>query len=251
MSGHSHWAGIKYKKAILDAKRGKVFTKIVRRLMLAARTGGADPDHNLELRYAMDEARAANMPKDNVERAIKKGTGELEGTTFEPVVYEGYGPSGVALMVEGLTDNRNRTAAEIRKIFERHGGNLGESRCVAWMFERKGLIMVAGEGVDEDALMMSVLDAGADDMQHAAEQFEVTTEVTALHKVKQALEAAGYKVLAAEVRNVPKTLVDLDANAGRKLMRLIDALDDQDDVQTVSANYNIPLEVLEALAAEE
>ncbi len=251
MSGHSHWSGIKYKKAIADAKRGKVFTKIVRRLMLAARTGGGDPDSNLELRYAMDEARAANMPKDNVERAIKKGLGELDGAAFEPVVYEGYGPGGVALIVEGLTDNRNRTAAEVRKIFERHGGNLGESRCVSWMFDRKGVIAVEAGGVDEDELMMAVLDAGADDMRRDGEHFEIITEPAALHKVKQAVEEGGYKVAAGELRNVPKTVVDLEAEGARKVIRLIDALDDQDDVQTVSANYNVSDEVMAALAAEE
>jgi len=251
MSGHSHWAGIKYKKALADAKKGKVFSKIARRLTLAAKTGGGDPDSNLELRYAIDDARAANMPKDNVERAIKKGTGELGGTTYESVVYEGYGPGGVAVMAEALTDNRNRTASEVRKLFERNGGNLGESRCVSWMFERKGVIAVAAEGVSEDDLMMAVLDAGADNMEKAGDFYEVTTDVASIHKVKLALEGAGYKVESAQPRNVPKTLIELSAEQGRKVIRLMDALDDQEDVQNISSNFSIPDEVMAAIAAEE
>jgi len=251
MSGHSHWAGIKYKKALADAKKGKVFSKIARRLTLAAKTGGGDPDSNLELRYAIDDARAANMPKDNVERAIKKGTGELGGTTYESVVYEGYGPGGVAVMAEALTDNRNRTASEVRKLFERNGGNLGESRCVSWMFERKGIIAVAAEGVSEDDLMMAVLDAGADNMEKAGDFYEVTTDVASIHKVKLALEGAGYKVESAQPRNVPKTLIELSAEQGRKVIRLMDALDDQEDVQNISSNFSIPDEVMAAIAAEE
>jgi YebC/PmpR family DNA-binding regulatory protein len=250
MSGHSHWAGIKYKKALLDAKKGKVFSKIVRRIIIAAKSGGGDPDLNLELRYALDDARASNMPKDNVDRAIKKGTGELPGQSFEPVVYEGYGAGGTAVFVEALTDNRNRTAGEIRKIFEKHNGNLGESRCVAWMFERKGVVMVDGAGVDEDALTMTILEAGADDMQKVGDNYEVTSGVSILRKVKEAVEAAGYKTIVAEMRNIPKTSVDLDANAARKVIGLIEALDDQEDVQTVSSNFNVSDDVMAAIAAE-
>jgi len=251
MSGHSHWATIKFKKAGADAKRGKLFSKISKRLTLAAKTGGGDPDMNLELRYAIDDGRAANMPKDNIDRAIKKGTGELGVVNYEPVVYEGYGPVGVAFLAEALTDNRNRTASEIRKIFERHGGNLGETRCVAWMFERKGVITVNATGVTEDDLMMAVLDAGAENMERAGEFFEVTTDVASLHKVKQTLEKAGYKIQSAQPRNVPKTLVELSADQGRKVIRLIEALDDQEDVQSISSNFSIPDEVMAALAAEE
>jgi len=251
MSGHSHWATIKFKKAAADAKKGKVFSKIARRITLAAKTGGGDPDSNLELRYALDDARQSNMPKDNVDRAVKKGTGELPGVMYEAAIYEGYGPGGVAIMAEALTDNRNRTASEIRKIFERHGGNLGESRCVSWMFERKGVITLDAIGVDEDALMMAVLDAGAENMERVADTYEITTEPHSLQKVKQALEAGGYKVQAAQPRQVPKNLVGLDAAAGRKVIKLIDSLDEQDDIQTISSNYSIPDEVMAAIAKEE
>ena len=251
MSGHSHWATIKFKKAAADAKKGKVFSKIARRITLAAKTGGGDPDSNLELRYALDDARQSNMPKDNVDRAVKKGTGELPGVMYEAAIYEGYGPGGVAIMAEALTDNRNRTASEIRKIFERHGGNLGESRCVSWMFERKGVITLDAIGVDEDALMMAVLDAGAENMERVADTYEITTEPHSLQKVKQALEVGGYKVQAAQPRQVPKNLVGLDAAAGRKVIKLIDSLDEQDDIQTISSNYSIPDEVMAAIAKEE
>lgn len=250
MSGHSHWAGIKYKKAMVDAKKGKAFSKIGKRITLAAKSGGGDPDTNIELRYAMDEARAANMPKDNVERAIKKGTGELGVVNYESIVYEGYGPGGVAVIVDALTDNRNRTAGEIRKLFERHGGNLGESRCVSWMFERKGVITLPSEGVSEDELLMAVMDAGGEDLQRAGEMFEITTDVPSLHKVKSALEAAGYAIDNAQPSNLPKNTVNLDATAARKVLRFMDALDDQEDVQSVSANFNIPDEVIHEIEEE-
>jgi YebC/PmpR family DNA-binding regulatory protein len=250
MSGHSHWATIKFKKAAVDAKKGKVFSKIARRITLAAKTGGDDPDTNLELRYALDDARGANMPKDNIERAVKKGTGELPGVMYEPAMYEGYGPGGVAIMAEGLTDNRNRTASEIRKIFERHGGNLGESRCVSWMFEHKGVIAIESAGVDEDTLTMAVLDAGAENMEKIGDVYEVTTEVAVLGKVKTALAAAGYKVQSAQPRTVPKTSVDLDAHLARKVIKLIDALDEQDDIQNISANYSMSDQVMAAIASE-
>ncbi|MCD6405341.1 MAG: YebC/PmpR family DNA-binding transcriptional regulator [Planctomycetes bacterium] len=250
MSGHSHWAGIKYKKALADAKRGKVFSKIARKITLAAKTGGADTDTNLDLRYAIEEARAANMPKDNVARAIKKGLGNLPGTNFERIVYEGYGPGGVAIMAEALTDNRNRTASEIRKIFDRSGGNLGETGCVGWMFEKKGLITVDAEGVDEDELMLVVMEAGADDMERVQDFFEITTSVSVLGAAKTALDEAGYNVKMAGFHNIPKTSVDLDADQGRKILRLVDALDDQDDVQSISANFNVPDEVMAEMAGE-
>ena len=194
MSGHSHWAGIKYKKALADARKGKLFSKIARKLTSAARGGGGDPDSNLELRYAMDESRAANMPKENVRRAIDKGLGNLPGYSFERVVYEGYGTGGVAIMAEALTDNRNRTASDVRKIFDRNGGNLGESGCVAWMFDRKGLVAVSAEDVDEDELLLAAMEAGAENMERVEDLFEITTEVAALHATKTALEKAGYEV---------------------------------------------------------
>lgn len=246
MAGHSHWAGIKYKKAIADAKRGKVFSKIARRLMLAAKTGGGDPDMNLDLRYAMDDARAANMTKDSVERAVQKGLGNLPGTNFEQVVYEGYGPGGVAILLEVLTDNRNRTASEIRKIFDRKGGNLGSSGCVAWMFERKGLIAVDAEGVDEEEVLRAVMEAGGEDLERVGDIFEITTDVSALDAAKNALVEAEFEVKMSQVQNVPKNYVDLDAKQGRKVLGLVEALDDQDDVQTVSANFNLPDEVMGA-----
>jgi len=249
MSGHSHWAGIKYKKALVDAKKGKLFSKIARKLTLAAKSAGGDPDSNLELRYAIDEAKAANMPKDNVQRAIDKGLGNLPGSSFERVVYEGYGTGGVAVMVEVLTDNRNRTASEIRKIFDRNGGNLGESNCVAWMFERKGVAAVNSEGVDEDALLLTAIESGAENMQRVGDLFEITTDAGALHAAKTALENAGYAVVSAKIQNMPKSEVKLDADQGRKVLRLMEALDDQDDVEGISANFNIPDEVMAEVAA--
>lgn len=244
MAGHSHWAGIKYKKALADAKKGKVFSKLARRLTLAAKTGGGDPDSNLELRYAMDDARAANMPKDNIERAIDKGLGNLPGSSFDRVVYEGYGPGGVAIMAEALTDNRNRTAGEVRKIFDRNGGNLGESGCVSWMFERKGSIIVDAEDTSEEDLMLAVMDAGAENMERIGEVFEVTTEAASLRRAREALEEAGFTIKHTEAKNVPKSLVDLGADEGRRILRLIEALDDHDDVESVSANFNVPEEVM-------
>ncbi|MHC4713390.1 MAG: YebC/PmpR family DNA-binding transcriptional regulator [Planctomycetota bacterium] len=248
MAGHSHWAGIKYKKALADAKKGKIFSKIARRLTLAARTGGGDPDSNLELRYAIDDARSANMPKDNIERAVNKGLGNLPGSTFEHVVYEGYGPGGVAIMVEALTDNRNRTASEVRKIFDRNGGNLGESGCVSWMFERKGSIIVDAEDVSEDDLLLAVMDAGAENMERAGDIFEITTEAADLRRAKDALQEAGFDIKKVEPKNVPKSIVDLDSQRGRKILRLLEILDDHDDVETVSANFNVPEEVMAEIA---
>lgn len=250
MAGHSHWAGIKYKKALADARRGKLFSRIARRLTIAAKTGGGDADMNLDLRYAMDEARAANMPKDNIGRAINKGLGNIEGVSYEPVVYEGYGPGGVAIMVEALTDNRNRTASEIRKIFERSNGNLGETGCVAWMFERKGVVTVLAEGADEDELMLALMDAGAEDMERIEDIYEIITDASSLHEVKSALEDADFDVKKAEMRNVPKNVVDLDADDSRKILRLVGALDDQDDAESVSANFNVPDDIMAEVAEQ-
>jgi len=250
MSGHSHWAGIKYQKAVVDARRGKVFSKLARRITNAARIGGADPETNLELRYAIGDARSANMPKDNIERAVKKGTGELGGTDFNEAIYEGYGPGAVAIMVQILTDNRNRTVGELRKIFDRRGGNLGAAGCVAWMFERKGLLLVEAAGVEEDALLATALDAGADDLRPGAGVYEVRSPVSAFRAVREALERAGYKLRLAEVSYIPTQTVPLEEDTARSVLKLLSELEDHDDVQHVFSNFEVADEVMAALAAE-
>ena len=239
MSGHSHWATIKHKKGAADAKKGKLFSKIARLIILAARQGGGDPKMNLKLQYALDEARAANMPKDNVERAIKRGTGELEGVTYEEVTYEGYGPGGVAFLVEALTDNKNRSAAEIRKLFEGVGGNLGTSGSVRRLFDRKGLLRVPAAGVTEDQLLSDVLDAGADNMEKDGESFEITTAAADFDKVKKALEKK-YKFESSELAMIPSMSVPVDEEIGAKILRLMDGLDESDDVQKIYANFQLP-----------
>jgi len=246
MSGHSHWATIKHKKGAADAKKGKLFSKIARLIILAARQGGGDPKMNLKLQYALDEARAANMPKDNVERAIKRGTGELEGVTYEEVTYEGYGPGGVAFLVEALTDNKNRSAAEIRKIFEGVGGNLGTSGSVRRLFERKGVIYLAAAGVNEDQLMSDVLDAGADNMERSGELFEITTGAADFDKVRKALAEKKYKIERSELAMWPSLSVSVDEEVGAKILRLMDALDESDDVQKIYANFQLPESLLKA-----
>lgn len=247
MAGHSHWAGIKHKKAAIDAKRGKVWSKLSRAIIVAAKMGGGDPDTNLRLRYAINDAKAVSMPKDNIERAIKKGSGDLDGQNFEEVLYEGMGPSGVAVMCEILTDNRNRTAPEIRKIFEVCGGKLGATGCAAWMFDRKGLCVIQADQTNEDALMELALEAGADDVRHEGETFEVTCEVEAFNDVCQALEQAGLQADSQQITYLPKDTVDLNESDARKVMKLMEMLDDHDDVQNVSANFNIDDQVLAAL----
>jgi YebC/PmpR family DNA-binding regulatory protein len=244
MSGHSHWATIKHKKGAIDAKRGKLFSKLSRAIIIAARHGGGDPETNLKLRYAIDKARQVSMPKDNIERAIKRGTGELEGLTFEEVMYEGYGPGGVAILVEVLTDNRNRTTSEIRKIFERSGGKMGSAGCVAYLFERKGLFSIDAQATDEDTLLTLALDAGAEDVKRAGSTFDVTCDPTAFSQVQEALKKQGLTPTVAEISQVPKAPVDVDAETGRKVMRLMEALDDQDDVQNVYSNVNISEEMV-------
>ncbi|HEY3227272.1 MAG TPA: YebC/PmpR family DNA-binding transcriptional regulator [Planctomycetota bacterium] len=244
MSGHSHWATIKHKKSAADAKRGKLFSKIARLIILAARQGGGDPKMNLKLAYALEEARAANMPKDNVERAIKRGTGELEGITFEEVTYEGYGPGGVAFLVEALTDNKNRSAAEIRKIFEGVGGNLGTAGSVRRLFERKGVIYLPAAGVNEDQLMADVLDAGADNMERSGELFEITTGAADFDKVRKALAEKKYKIERSELAMWPSLSVPVDEEIGQKILRLMDALDESDDVQKIYANFQLPESLL-------
>ena len=244
MAGHSHWASIKHKKGAADAKKGKAFSKIARMITVAARKGG-DPDMNPKLQLALDKARSVNMPKDNVERAIQKGTGDTSGETelFE-CLYEGYGPHGVALMIEILTDNKNRTAPEIRKIFGRFGGNMGEAGCVSWMFEKKGLIIVNSSNLNEDDLMMLVLDAGAEDLQKVGDVFQVICSQADLGKVKKAIEGKNIKVETAEVSWIPKNNIDLEEAEGRKVLRLMEALEDHDDVQNVYSNFNLPQSLL-------
>jgi YebC/PmpR family DNA-binding regulatory protein len=244
MSGHSHWATIKHKKGAIDAKRGKLFSKLSRAIIIAARHGGGDPEMNLKLRYAIDKARSVSMPKDNIERAIKRGTGEMEGMTFEEIVYEGYGPGGVAIMVEVLTDNRNRTAGEIRKTFDRAGGKMGSAGNVAFMFERKGVFSIDAKAVDEDTLMGIALDAGADDIKRSGSTFEVTCEPTLFNQVQEALKKNNLTPLVAEISQVPKVPVDVDVETGKKVLRLMDALDDNDDVQNVYSNVHLTEELM-------
>ncbi len=243
MAGHSHWAGIKRRKQSTDSKRGRVFSRIARQIMSAARTGGSDPDANLQLKYAIEHAKQVSMPKDTVERAIKKGTGELEGTQLESVMYEAIGPGAVFVLIEALTDNRNRTAAEIRKILELKDAHLGK---VAWAFEQKGLIVVSAESVSEDALLEAVLEAGADDMQRVGASFEVVTAPVDLERVRRSLEEKGIPMDAAELTQLPKSPVPVDEHTGRKLLSLLQELDDHDDVESVYSNLDLP----ESLLAE-
>jgi len=248
MSGHSHWAGIKYKKAANDAKRGKVWSKLARVLIVAAKAGGGDPSQNLALRYAIDKAKAANMPKDTIEKAIKKGTGEIGAVNFEQVLYEGYAPGGVAVMVDALTDNRNRTAPEVKRIFERHSGSLGTSGCVNWMFSKKGLITVATDDISEDELMEFALTAGADDMQTASDVYEITCEPSAYEQLKQALEEKQITTQVAEISMVPASTVSVeDQNTAKKIISMMEAFEDHDDVQNVYANFDIPEEIMKQL----
>jgi YebC/PmpR family DNA-binding regulatory protein len=247
MSGHSHWAGIKHKKAANDAKRGKVWSKIARVIIVAAKGGGGDPSQNLSLRYAIDKAKAANMPKDTIEKAIKKGTGEGGGGNFEEVVYEGYAPGGIALMVEALTDNRNRTGPEIKKIFERRGGSLGATGCVGWMFRKKGLITVETDKANEDDLMEIALGAGAEDMQNTGRVYEITCEPASYDALKSALTERGIPMAVAEISMVPQNTVPVnDAEMARKILALMEDFEDHDDVQNVYANFDISEEVLAA-----
>jgi YebC/PmpR family DNA-binding regulatory protein len=250
MAGHSHWAGIKHKKALIDNKRGKIWSKISKALMVAAKIGGGDADTNPRLRVPLADARAARMPKDNIERAIKKGTGELEGGDVEEVLYEGYGPYGVAVMCDIMTDNRNRTAPELRKLFEVHGGKLGATGCVAYLFERKGLVVVPCAATDEETLMEIALEAGADDVRREDENFEITCDPDIYADLLSALEDAGIEPSVKEVTRIPTNTVDLDAESGQKILKLMEALDDHDDVQSVSANFNIPKEVMDKIGAE-
>ena len=248
MAGHSKWAGIKHKKAIVDARRGKLFTKLARAITVAAKEGGGDPEGNPALALAVQKARDASMPKDNIERAIAKGTGEgADADALESVMYEGYGPGGVAVLVEALTDNRNRTGSEMRHIFNKNGGNLGEPGSVAYLFDKKGVAVVDGERYSEDDLIAAI-DAGAEDIAMDDDVFEILTDPADLARVRQALQEAGVEVEEAQVAQRPKSLVPVDEAAAVKLLRLIEALEDQDDVAAVHANFDVDAEVLERVA---
>jgi YebC/PmpR family DNA-binding regulatory protein len=248
MSGHSKWSQIKRKKGVADAKRGQVFTKLIKEITVAARFGGGDPEGNARLRTAIAAAKAENMPKDNIERAIKKGTGELEGVTYEEFPYEGYGPGGAAVLVEVLTDNKNRTTAEVRHIFSRSGGNLGEAGSVAWMFHKKGYIVIDKKAVDEDKLMEVVLDVGAEDIETSDKEYEVTTDPQKLDAVKKALEKAKIKYQVAELTMYPQSTVQLDGKHAEQMLRLMEQLEEHDDVQKVYSNFDIPDSVVEQLS---
>jgi YebC/PmpR family DNA-binding regulatory protein len=250
LSGHSKWSSIKHKKGAADAKRGQLFSKLSRAIIVAAKQGGGDPANNLALQNAIEKARSYSMPKDNIDRAIAKGSGaDADADAFETITYEGYGPEGVAVIVEALTDNRNRTAADVRHLFAKHGGNLGTTGAVAWQFDRRGVVVVPAEGADEEELLLAAADAGADDISRDGDVFEVTSPPESLAAVRAAIESAGFSVDNAELALVPKTTVTVDDEAkARQVMRLIDALEENDDVQDVYANFDIPDRVLEAVA---
>ncbi|MEJ2167433.1 MAG: YebC/PmpR family DNA-binding transcriptional regulator [Desulfobacterales bacterium] len=245
MSGHSKWSSIKHKKAATDAKRGKIFTKLIKEITVAARSGGGDESANPRLRTAILAAKSENMPKDNIERAIKKGTGELEGVNYEESIYEGYGPGGAAVMVESLTDNKNRTVADIRSIFSKNGGSLGENGCVAWMFNKKGYIAIESKSVEEDKLMEIALDAGAEDIRQDNGNFEVITAPGDFEAVKEAIEKASIPYLDAEVTMLPQNTTNLAGKEAEQMVRLMELLDDCDDVQKVYTNADIPEEVFD------
>ena len=251
MSGHSKWSSIKHKKGAADAKRGKLFSKLSRAIIVAAREGGADPDGNATLATAIQKARDASMPKDNIERAIARGAGTAtDGEIYETVTYEGYGPDGVAVFVEALTDNRNRTAADVRHVFAKHEGNLGTSGAVAWLFERKGVLIVPADGVDEETLMLVAADGGAEDIELDGSSFEVISAPDDLAAVRAALDDAGIAYDSADLTMLPKTTVSIeDEGTAKKLVRLMDALEDNDDIQSVYANFDIPEGILERVAA--
>ena len=246
MSGHNKWSTIKHKKGAADAKRGKIFTKLIKEITVAAKLGGGDPNGNPRLRTAVDKAKAENMPKDNIERAIKKGTGELEGVTYEEIVYEGYGPGGVAVLVECMTDNRNRTVGEVRSTFTKCNGNMGETGCVSWMFDKKGLIVFA-KSADFEKLFETALEAGAEDVTDEEEQYEVLSDPSSFIEVRTTLENAGFKYESAEITMIPQTMVKLDGKNAENMLKLMDRMEDNDDVQNVYANFDISVEEMEKL----
>jgi len=251
MSGHSKWNTIKRKKGAVDAKRGKVFTKLIKEITLAARLGGGDPDGNSRLRQAVLAAKTENMPKDNIERAIKKGLGDLAGAAaFEEITYEGYGPGGVAVLVEAMTDNKNRTVAEVRHIFSKHGGNLGENGCVAWIFEKKGSIICDKQAVDEDVLMEVAIEAGAEDVREQESEYEIITDPNTFETVKEAVDEAGIASILAEISMIPQTTVELDEQKASRMLKLMEKMEDNDDIQKVYANFDISDDIMEKLSQQ-
>jgi YebC/PmpR family DNA-binding regulatory protein len=249
MSGHNKWSTIKHKKGAADAKRGKMFSRLIKEISIAARMGGGDADGNPRLRTAVLTARAANMPKENIERAIKRGTGEIEGVNYEEIVYEGYGPGGVAMMLEALTDNKNRTVAEIRHIFDKYDGNLGETGCVAWMFDRRGVIEILAAGLSEDEVMELALEAGAQDVTAEGDTFEITADPGDFEDVRSAIEGKGWKIELAEITMIPQTTVKLEGKKAEQMLKMMDTLDDHDDLQKVSANFDISEEEMMRISA--
>ncbi len=247
MSGHSKWSTIKHKKGAADKKRGKIFTKLIKEITVAARMGGGDPDANPRLRHALSSANSQNLPKDTAQRAIKKGTGDLEGVEYEEILYEGYGPGGVAILVECLTDNRNRTIADVRHIFGKAGGNVGTDGCVAWMFDKKGLISVAKENSDEDTIMELALDAGAEDIIEETDSFDIITSPEDYDAVKDAIDAAQIKYELAEITMIPQNMTKVDGKEAEQMIKFMEALDDSDDVQKFYSNADIPDEVFDSL----
>jgi YebC/PmpR family DNA-binding regulatory protein len=239
MSGHNKWSTIKHKKGAADAKRGKLFSKLIKEITVAARQGGGDPEGNPRLRTAVQSARAANMPKDNIDKAIKRGTGEIAGVSYEEVTYEGYGPGGVAVLLETLTDNKNRTVAEVRKIFDKYGGSLGESGCVAWLFDKKGVIEISGQGLDEDEVMEVALESGAQDVKLDGDLYEIVSEPGDFEAVKSAVEEKGWSVQMANISMIPQNTVRLEGKKAEQMLKMMDALDDNDDVQNIHANFDI------------
>lgn len=244
MSGHSKWSTIKHKKGATDAKRGKIFTKIIKEITVAARAGGGDPAGNPRLRTAIITAKQVNMPQDNINRAIKKGTGELEGVNYEEFTYEGYGPGGAAILLDVMTDNKNRTVGEIRAVMGKNGGNLGENGCVAWMFEKKGLFIVPASEMEEDDLLELIMDAGAEDLEKVTDGFEIKTSMENFETVRKTLESKEIKTEFAELTRLPTNMVEVNEKTGRQLLRLMDLLEDHDDVQKAYSNFDIPEEVM-------
>ncbi len=247
MAGHSKWANIKHKKAANDKRRGKLWSKLARNIIVAAKTGGGDPSANLTLRYAIDKAKEANMPNDTIDKAVKKGTGELGGNEYQPAVYEGYGPGGVAVIIDALTDNPARTAPEVKKIFERAGGNLGPTNCVGWNFATKGVFTVSASSATEDQLMETVLDAGGEDVALDGDVFEITCDATVYDAVKKALSSAGVEPQSAEITKIPGTRVSVDAETAQRILKMIEAFEDNDDVQQVYSNLELTDEVMAAM----
>jgi len=249
MSGHNKWASIKHKKAATDAKRGKIFTKIIREMVVAAKEGGGNIENNARLRKAVDDARAANMPQDNIKKAIQRGTGELPGAVYEEITYEGYGPAGVALIVETTTDNKNRTASEIRKIFSKHSGSMGETGCVGWMFSKKGLITIEKSAGDEDTIMTVALDSGADDFVAEDDVYEIYTKTEDFNKIVDAIKAKNIPVMESEISMVPQTYVKLEGENAEHMLKLLDELEEHDDVKNVFSNFDISKEDMEKYGA--